>query len=65
MHVIPRSALLIFWFVAFTYVVTSRFIARALLRQGMRRAGPPRRRTAIYGAGDAGVQLAHGDAVQP
>ena len=55
---IPRSSLLIFWFVAFTYVITSRFIARALLRQGLRRAGRPRLRTAIYGAGDAGVQLA-------
>jgi FlaA1/EpsC-like NDP-sugar epimerase len=56
--IIPRSSLLIFWFVAFTYVITSRFIARALLRQGLRRAGRPRLRTAIYGAGDAGVQLA-------
>ena len=57
--VIPRSSLLIFWFVAFTYVITSRFIARSILRQGLRRAGRPRLRTAIYGAGDAGVQLAH------
>ncbi len=56
---IPRSSLLIFWFVAFTYVITSRFIARSLLRQGFRRAGRPRLRTAIYGAGEAGVQLAH------
>ena len=57
-HVIPRSALLIYWFVAFTYVITSRFIARVLLRQGLGRAGRPRTRTAIYGAGDAGAQLA-------
>ena len=57
-NVIPRAALLIYWFVAFTYVITSRFIARALLRQGLRRAGRPRLRTAIYGAGDAGAQLA-------
>ena len=57
-HVIPRSALLIYWFVAFTYVITSRFIARVLLRQGIGRAGRPRTRTAIYGAGDAGAQLA-------
>ena len=56
---IPRSALLMYWFIAFTYVITSRFIARALLRQGLRRAGRPRVRTAIYGAGDAGAQLAH------
>ena len=57
-HVIPRSALLIYWFVAFTYVITSRFIARVLLRQGVGRAGRRRVRTAIYGAGDAGAQLA-------
>ena len=57
-HIIPRAALLMYWFVAFTYVITSRFIARSLLRQGLRRAGRPRLRTAIYGAGDAGAQLA-------
>lgn len=57
-QVIPRSALLMYWFVAFTYVITSRFIARTLLRQGLKRAGRPRLRTAIYGAGEAGAQLA-------
>lgn len=56
---IPRSSLLMYWFIAFTYVITSRFVARALLRQGLKRAGRPRVRTAIYGAGDAGAQLAH------
>ncbi len=56
--IIPRSALLVFWFMAFTYVITSRFIARAVLRQGLKRVGLPRLRTAIYGAGDAGAQLA-------
>jgi FlaA1/EpsC-like NDP-sugar epimerase len=56
--VLPRSSLLIFWFVAFTYVVTSRFVARGLLRRGMKQAGRARIRTAIYGAGDAGAQLA-------
>jgi FlaA1/EpsC-like NDP-sugar epimerase len=55
---VPRSALLIFWFVAFAYVVSSRFLARALLRRGLRQAGQMRLATAIYGAGDAGVQLA-------
>ena len=57
-HVIPRSALLIYWFVAVTYVITSRFIARVLLRRGIGRVDRPRIRTAIYGAGDAGAQLA-------
>jgi FlaA1/EpsC-like NDP-sugar epimerase len=55
---LPRSALLIFWFVAFAFVVTSRFVARALLRQGLKHPGRARVRTAIYGAGDAGAQLA-------
>ncbi|MBX3606826.1 MAG: polysaccharide biosynthesis protein [Piscinibacter sp.] len=58
-HVLPRSAVLIFWFVAFAYVVTSRFVARALLRRGLRPSGRTRLRTAIYGAGEAGAQLAH------
>lgn len=57
-HTLPRSALLVYWFVAFTYVVTSRFVARSLLLQGLKRAGRPRVRTIIYGAGDAGAQLA-------
>jgi FlaA1/EpsC-like NDP-sugar epimerase len=57
-RIFPRSALPIYWFVAFTYVVTSRFVARTLLRRGFRRAGRPRVRTAIYGAGEAGAQLA-------
>jgi FlaA1/EpsC-like NDP-sugar epimerase len=57
-HMLPRSALLIFWFVAFAYVVTSRFVARGLLRRGLKHGGRPRLRTAIYGAGDAGAQLA-------
>ena len=57
-QVLPRSALLIFWFVAFAYVVTSRFIARTLLRRSLRPGARPRIRTAIYGAGDAGAQLA-------
>lgn len=35
----PRSALLLFWFVAFAYVVASRFIARALVRRGLGQAG--------------------------
>lgn len=55
---LPRSALLVYWFVAFAYVITSRFVARAVLRQGLRRVGHPRVRTAIYGAGNAGAQLA-------
>jgi FlaA1/EpsC-like NDP-sugar epimerase len=56
-QVLPRSSLLIFWFIAFAYVVSSRFIARSLLRRSLRPGARPRIRTAIYGAGDAGAQL--------
>jgi len=59
LSVLPRSALLIFWFVAFAYVVTSRFVARTLLRRSLKPGARPRVRTAIYGAGEAGAQLAH------
>ena len=58
MQVLPRSSLLIFWFIAFAYVVSSRFVARTLLRRSVRPGARARVRTAIYGAGDAGVQLA-------
>lgn len=57
-QVLPRSALLIFWFIAFAYVVSSRFLARSLLRRSIRPGSRARIRTAVYGAGDAGVQLA-------
>jgi FlaA1/EpsC-like NDP-sugar epimerase len=57
-HLLPRSSLLIFWFVAFAYVVTSRFVARSLLRRSLKPGARPRIRTAIYGAGEAGAQLA-------
>ena len=62
---LPRSVLPIFWFVAFAYVVTSRFIARALLRRGMKQPGRHRLRTAIYGAGGAGAQLAQAMQISP
>jgi FlaA1/EpsC-like NDP-sugar epimerase len=58
LRTLPNSALLIFWFVAFAYVVSSRFVARTLLRRSVRPGSRARMRTAIYGAGDAGVQLA-------
>lgn len=56
---LPHSTLMIYWFIAFSYVVTSRLMARSLLRS----SNPPRGRkrgsiVAIYGAGEAGVKLA-------
>lgn len=55
---IPRATLLIYWFIAFAYVITSRFLVRAMLHRNFARGGRPRVNTAIYGAGFAGVQLA-------
>ena len=53
----PRSALAIYWFVGFSYVVTSRITVRNFLRThtGQRRNGDA---VAIYGAGEPGAQLA-------
>lgn len=50
------AAPLIFWFVAFTYLMSSRFLARSFLLRSTKR-GWLRRRTAVYGAGHAGAQL--------
>jgi FlaA1/EpsC-like NDP-sugar epimerase len=55
---LPRSSLVIFWFMAFAYVVTSRFVSRSILRRSLRPHSRPRLHTAIYGAGEAGAQLA-------
>lgn len=56
---LPRTGLLIYWFIAFSYVVISRFLARTLLRTSLYHKN--RRnltRLAILGAGEAGAQLA-------
>jgi FlaA1/EpsC-like NDP-sugar epimerase len=52
-----RGALLIFWFMAFAWVVSSRLLARSFLRRGGAR-GRQHARVAIFGAGEAGMQLA-------
>jgi FlaA1/EpsC-like NDP-sugar epimerase len=54
----PRSALAIYWFIVFSYVVASRIGMRNFLRN---HNGPDRGMTevvAIYGAGEAGARLA-------
>ncbi len=65
----PRSALAIYWFIAFSYVVVSRIGVRKLLRS---QRGPFAGKTlavAIYGAGEAGARLAQimrdGDEYRP
>jgi FlaA1/EpsC-like NDP-sugar epimerase len=52
------SALVIYWFVALAYVIGSRLLARAVIEATIKRRHGPRRKTLIYGAGEAGVQLA-------
>ncbi len=55
---LPRSSILMFWFIALAYVLISRFVVRAMLWGAMKRPGLQHQRTAIYGAGAAGAQLA-------
>lgn len=55
---LPRSALTIYWFIAFSYVVTSRLTIRNLLRRNVRKINQNKKHVAIYGAGETGVQLA-------
>jgi FlaA1/EpsC-like NDP-sugar epimerase len=54
----PRSALAIYWFIVFSYVIASRIGVRTFLRN--RHAGQrvATEVVAIYGAGDAGARLA-------
>lgn len=54
----PRSALAIYWFIVFSYVVTSRIGIRNFLRNHSARRRPYAEPVAIYGAGEAGARLA-------
>jgi FlaA1/EpsC-like NDP-sugar epimerase len=53
--VFPRSAILIFWFVAFSYLMCSRYGALILLHQ-QRKLNTNAKRVAVWGAGAAGAQ---------
>lgn len=56
---IPRSAFVIYWLIALLYIGGSRLLARAYIRRiEITGEGSSRTRVAIYGAGQAGVQLA-------
>ncbi len=56
---ISHNTLIIYWFIAFSYVVVSRLIARAFLRKVDARTPLNERiHVAIYGAGEAGAKLA-------
>jgi FlaA1/EpsC-like NDP-sugar epimerase len=55
---LPRSAVMIYWFIAFSYVVSSRLTVRTFLRHNSGKICQKKNRVAIYGAGEAGAQLA-------
>lgn len=55
---LPRSALTIYWFIAFSYVVGSRLAVRAFLRKYSVRGLQHKNLIAIYGAGKTGTRLA-------
>ncbi|CUI08909.1 UDP-N-acetylglucosamine 4,6-dehydratase [Janthinobacterium sp. CG23_2] len=54
----PRSALVIYWFVAFSYIVAARMGLRHFLRRQTGDAPPAEQAVAIYGAGELGAKLA-------
>lgn len=54
----PRSALAIYWFIVFSYVIASRIGMRNFLRKHQEAAHSQAETVAIYGAGDAGARLA-------
>ena len=54
----PRSALAIYWFIVFSYVVTSRITVRNFLRNHISKRPAADHAVAIYGAGEPGAQLA-------
>lgn len=54
----PRSALAIYWFIVFSYVVASRIGIRNFLRNHGTRRRPHAEPVAIYGAGETGARLA-------
>lgn len=55
---LPRTALVIYWFVAFSYMVASRLTIRAFLRRSSGHRLQHKNLVAIYGAGEAGARLA-------
>lgn len=54
---VPRSAILIYWFMATSYITISRYLARGLILS-LEPSQDRRLKVAIYGAGRAGMQTA-------
>ncbi len=53
---LPRSIIPIFWFVSNTFIITSRFLLKGMIYSWDTSVNK-RKKTIIYGAGNAGVQL--------
>jgi len=56
--IIPRSSLLMYWLIAIFYICLSRFITRAFLQKIRPTLLSRNRNVIIYGAGEAGRQIA-------
>ncbi|MEK6627606.1 MAG: nucleoside-diphosphate sugar epimerase/dehydratase [Bdellovibrionota bacterium] len=54
---LPRSSLIIYWVIASSYIASSRYLARGILRT-LERKERRKQKVAIYGAGRAGLQTA-------
>lgn len=57
-HHLPRTALMIYWFITFSYMVCSRMAMRDFLRTHTGLLRRNKRNIAIFGAGEHGAQLA-------
>ncbi|HEY0846165.1 MAG TPA: nucleoside-diphosphate sugar epimerase/dehydratase, partial [Noviherbaspirillum sp.] len=55
---LPISALIVYGFIAFAYVVSSRLLVRSFLREVPQSEKRDRKLVGIFGAGEAGAQLA-------
>ncbi len=55
-HILPRSIIIMFWFISNTFIITSRFLLKGMIYSWDTRINK-RKQTLIYGAGNAGIQL--------
>lgn len=57
-NTLPRSSIFIYWFIAVTYISTSRYLARGIIRKIEVTQKGRKEAVAIYGAGQIGLQTA-------
>ena len=55
-HALPRSIIIMFWFISNTFIITSRFLLKGMIYSWDTSVNK-RKQTLIYGAGNAGIQL--------